>query len=140
MQKRESNWFERICSMLVKLMHTISSALHDPVIVLLIALTVLVVALLGMLIAEFFTERRYFKLSLPVLIDNLSTTEDPEAAISESALLWRQKKRLLELLKLMNIRNQTYKAILKTVFDVFRGNRFCETFFYKGKISLVNPD
>ena len=73
--------------MLVKLMHTISSALHDPVIVLLIALTVLVVALLGMLIAEFFTERRYFKLSLPVLIDDLSTTEDPEAAISESALL-----------------------------------------------------
>ena len=85
--------------MLVKLMHTISSALHDPVIVLLIALTVLVVALLGMLIAEFFTERRYFKLSLPVLIDDLSTTDDPEAAISESALLWRQKKRLLELLK-----------------------------------------
>ena len=85
--------------MLVKLMHTISSALHDPVIVLLIALTVLVVALLGMLIAEFFTERRYFKLSLPVLIDDLSTIDDPEAAISESALLWRQKKRLLELLK-----------------------------------------
>ena len=52
-----------------------------------------------MLIAEFFTERRYFKLSLPVLIDDLSTTDNPEAAISESALLWRQKKRLLELLK-----------------------------------------
>lgn len=84
--------------MLVKLMHTISSALQDPVIVVLIALTVLVVALLGMLIAEFFTERRYFRLSLPALIDSLSATDDAKTAINESALLWRQKKRLLELL------------------------------------------
>ena len=85
--------------MLVTLMHTIASALQNPVIVLLIALTVVVVALLGMLIAEFFTERRYFRLSLPKLIDELSATNDAEKTISESALLWRQKKRLLELLK-----------------------------------------
>lgn len=85
--------------MLVKLMHTISSALQTPVIVLLIALAAVMVALLGMLIAEFFTERRYFKLSLPTLIDSLSASSNAEKTVSESALLWRQKKRLLELLK-----------------------------------------
>ena len=84
--------------MLVKLMHTISSALQEPVIALLIILAVLVVALLGMLIAEFFTERRCFKLSLPALIDSLSCKGDTAAAITESGMLWRQKKRLLELL------------------------------------------
>ena len=85
--------------MLVKLMHTISSALQEPVIALLIIMAVLTVALLGMLVAEFFTERRCFALSLPALIDSLSDQEDTAAAITESGMLWRQKKRLLELLE-----------------------------------------
>ncbi len=85
--------------MLVNLMHTIASSLQNPVVVLLIALTVVVVVLLGMLIAEFFTERRYFKLSLPALIDGLTQSDDTEKTIRESAMLWRQKKRLLEILK-----------------------------------------
>lgn len=84
--------------MLTKLMHTIATALQTPVIALLIVLAMVVVALLGMLIAEFFTERRYFKLSLPALIDSLSGGANTEQAIEESGMLWRQKKRLVELL------------------------------------------
>ena len=85
--------------MLINIMHTVTSALQVPVVVLLMALAVLMVVLLGMLVAEFFTERRYFKLSVPELVDNLQHSDDPEAVVRESGMLRRQKTALYELLK-----------------------------------------
>ena len=85
--------------MLVQMLHTISSALQIPVIVLLIVLTIAMVVIIGMLIAELFTERRYFKLDLPVLIDDLGADENPVEVIEDADLLLRQKQALLELLK-----------------------------------------
>jgi len=84
--------------MLIDIMHTITNALQGPVIVLLMALTVLMVVIVGMLLAEFFTERRYFRLSVPELVDNLQSSPDPEAVIRESGMLRRQKTALFELL------------------------------------------
>ncbi|HAM15651.1 MAG TPA: MotA/TolQ/ExbB proton channel family protein [Eggerthellaceae bacterium] len=84
--------------MLVNMMHTIASALQGPVIALLMALAVLVVVLLGMLVAEFFTERRYFRLSIPDLVDDLQHCSDPEQVVRESGMLRRQKNALYELL------------------------------------------
>ena len=85
--------------MLVEILHTIASALQVPVIVLLIALTILMVIIIGMLIAEIFTERRYFKLDLPVLVDDLGADEDPVEVIEDADLLKRQKQALLEILR-----------------------------------------
>lgn len=85
--------------MLVQMLHTISSALQIPVIVLLIVLTIGMVVIIGMLIAEVFTERRYFKLDLPVLIDDLGADEDPVEVIEDAELLLRQKQALLEVLR-----------------------------------------
>ena len=84
--------------MLIDIMHTITNALQVPVIVLLMALAVLMVVIMGMLLAEFFTERRYFRLSVPELVDNLQSSPDPEAVIRESGMLRRQKTALFELL------------------------------------------
>ena len=56
--------------MLIDVMHTLSSALEAPVIVVLIALVVVMTVVLGMFIAELFTEHRYFRLSLPNLVDD----------------------------------------------------------------------
>ncbi|MDO5118013.1 MAG: MotA/TolQ/ExbB proton channel family protein [Eggerthellaceae bacterium] len=85
--------------MLVQVLHTIASALQIPVIVLLIALTIIMVIIIGMLIAEVFTERRYFKLDLPVLIDDLGADENPVEVIEDADLLQRQKQALLEILR-----------------------------------------
>lgn len=85
--------------MLVQILHTISSALQIPVIVVLIALTILMVVIIGMLIAEVFTERRYFKLDLPVLVDDLGADENPAEVIEDAELLQRQKQALLEVLR-----------------------------------------
>ena len=84
--------------MLTNVMHTISSSLQYPVIIMLIALVFVVVIIVGMLIAETFTEHRYFKLSLPRLIDDLDHVDDTEAVVRNSGMLYRQKKALLELL------------------------------------------
>lgn len=84
--------------MLVDAMHTITSALQVPVITLLMGLALLMVVLLGMLVSEFFTERRYFKLSIPNLVDDLQHSNDPEAVVRESGMLRRQKNALYELL------------------------------------------
>ena len=85
--------------MLIDIMHTVTSALQVPVVVLLMVLAVLMVVFLGMLVAEFATERRYFKLSVPELVDDLQRTGDPEAVVRESGMLRRQKNALLELLR-----------------------------------------
>lgn len=83
--------------MLVETMHTMASSLQVPVIILLIALVVVVVAIVGTLIAEVFTERRYFKLSIPDLIDELQGNPDTEGVIAGSGMLGRQKNALIEI-------------------------------------------
>lgn len=84
--------------MLIDVMHTLASSLETPVIIILIALVVVMVVILGMFIAELFTEHRYFRLSLPRLIDDLKAAPDPARVIRESGMLGRQKNMLLELL------------------------------------------
>ena len=85
--------------MLIDIMHAISSSLQTPVIVVLIALIVAMVLIVGMLVAEAFTERRYFKLSVPKLVDDAHATNDMERVIRESGMLQRQKNALSELLR-----------------------------------------
>ena len=84
--------------MLIEIMHALSSALQTPVIIVLLVLVVTVIVIVGMLIAELFTERRYFRLSVPTLVDELQTRGDYRRTILESDMLGRQKKALLELL------------------------------------------
>lgn len=85
--------------MITDVLHTISSALEIPVIVILIALVVIMVVIIGMVVAEVFTEKRYFKLSLPALIDDLQHSPDTENVVRDSGMLGRQKHALLELLR-----------------------------------------
>ena len=84
--------------MLIGILHTITSALQVPVVVLLMAFGVAMIVMIGMLVAEFFTERRYFKLSVPELVDNLQASDDAAAVVRESGMLKRQKNALYELL------------------------------------------
>lgn len=85
--------------MLVDILHILSSSLEAPVIAVLILLVVTMVVIIGMVVAEVFTERRYFKLSLPNLIDDLQRTTDIENVVRDSGMLGRQKTALLELLR-----------------------------------------
>ena len=85
--------------MIVDALHIIASSLQTPVVIVLIALVVTMVVIVGMLIAEVFTERRYFNLSLPTLIDDLQRSDDIGNVVRDSGMLGRQKYALLELLR-----------------------------------------
>ena len=76
---------------MTEVLRTIASSLQAPVIVLLIALVGIVLVILGMLIAEVFTERLQFKASLPQLVDDLRHESNTERVIDRSDLLRRQK-------------------------------------------------
>ena len=79
------------------ILRAVAGAMHYPVIILLILLLLAAVALLGWLLAEYFTERRHMKLVLPELLEKLQHTGDLRDCIAGSGLLSRQKAALTEL-------------------------------------------
>ena len=85
--------------MVLDILRAIASSLQTPVIVLLIVLVFVMIVIVGMLIAEIFTERLHFKVALPLFIDDLRQSDDTEEVIRRSDLLRRQKNALLELLR-----------------------------------------
>lgn len=81
---------------LTDVMHSMSSALLTPVIIVLFILLGLTIIMLGTLVAELITERRHMKVNLPRLLNQLQEPGvDLAKVIRESALLKRQKTALL---------------------------------------------
>lgn len=83
-------------------MRDLVSVCVTPVVVLLLLAVVFAACCLAWLIAEYFTERRHFKVFLPRLVDDLRASVDKSVAssqdvIKKSGLLLRQKRYLLEL-------------------------------------------
>lgn len=88
-----------------------ASALEVPVVVLLVLALLAAAALVGWLIAEYFTERRHLKVALPSLMEQLRTAPDRAAVIEQSGLLRRQKDALLELLRHPDFTDATREAL-----------------------------
>ena len=78
-------------------LRAVAGAMHYPVIILLIIFLLAALALLGWLLAEYFTERRHMNVALPALLEAMQHTDDLNACIEQSGLLRRQKDALLEL-------------------------------------------
>ena len=79
------------------ILRAVASAMHYPVIILLILFLLAALALLGWLLAEYFTERRHMNVALPALLEAMQHTDDLNACIEQSGLLRRQKDALIEL-------------------------------------------
>jgi len=79
------------------ILRAVASAMHYPVIILLIFFLLAAVALLGWLFAEYLTERRHMRASLPALLEEMQHTEHLAETIAQSGLLQRQKDALTEL-------------------------------------------
>lgn len=88
-----------------------ASALEVPVVVLLVLALLAAAALVGWLIAEYFTERRHLKVALPSLMEQLRTAPDRAAVIEQSGLLRRQKDALGELLRHPDFTDATREAL-----------------------------
>lgn len=83
-----------------KVLSTVCESLQIPVMILLILLMCSAIAIIGWIIAEFFTERKHMKLKLPELLDEIRSDIRPvEDTISGSGLLKTQKAALIEVTK-----------------------------------------
>ena len=87
-------------SVIINSLHSLSSVLLYPVIILLLFMVIAVLFLLGNVIVEYIADHRTLKANLPSLADDLHDQDIPlEKCIKESLILNRQKKILLELSK-----------------------------------------
>ncbi len=79
------------------ILRAVASGMYYPVIVILILFLLGALALIGWILAAYFTERRHMRLCLPALLEQLRETDDPRGTIERSGLLRRQKDALEEL-------------------------------------------
>ena len=96
-------------------LRVISGSLQIPTIIILIILIAIAVFMLGSIIAEFFTDHRKLKTSIPDLIDRL---QDKSASEMESIITWadilkRQKTALVYLIKRISYPDNTREALAR---------------------------
>ena len=96
-------------------LRAVSSSLQIPVIIILILLILVTVIMVGSIIAEFVSERRRLKVSIPQLIDELQNKSQAEIEeiINNSGLLKRQKKAAIELVVRGSLPVVTREALAK---------------------------
>ena len=99
------------------ILRAVASAMHWPVVVLLIVFLLGAVALLGSLLAEYLTERRHMRLALPELLEALQHAEDLRGCIAESGLLQRQKAALTELASHPDFSEELREALAVRLLD-----------------------
>lgn len=89
-----------LASSITSAMRTICSSLQIPVIVALMFILAVTLIVFGSVLVELIFERRYLKVWMPKLVDDLKAQEmSTEETIQKSGLLKRQKMILIELTK-----------------------------------------
>jgi Biopolymer transport proteins len=97
---------------LSEILRSISSGLKIPVMFLLVILAAFTVVLLGTLMAEIFTERRYFKVNMPAIVDKIRSGETTaQETITDGKLLKRQRNALLEITKHPELTNAMRESL-----------------------------
>lgn len=96
-------------------LRAVSSGLQIPTIIILIVLIIISVLMLGSVIAEFFSERKALKESIPKLIDSIQgkSMSEMKAIIFSSELLKRQKRASEILIDRIKYPNNTREALAR---------------------------
>lgn len=97
------------------ILRVISSALQIPTIIILIILIGISVFMLGSIIAEYFTDHRKLRSSIPLLIDRLQGSSSSEMirVIDDAEILKRQKEALKYLVRKVSYPDDTREALAR---------------------------
>ena len=97
------------------ILRVVSSSLQIPTIIILLILIGAAVFMLGSIIAEFFTDHRKLKASIPVLIDELQGASSKEMVriIDRADILIRQKEALKYLVRRVAYPDDTREALAR---------------------------
>lgn len=98
-------------------LHALSQALLAPVIILLLAFACYAVFCIGSVIAEYFTERRNFRIAMPKFLAALMAAdeEDIPQVVAESGLLNRQKIALLTVYDYRTLPGDAMVALIRRI-------------------------
>jgi len=96
-------------------LRVISGSLQIPTIIILIILIAIAIFMLGSIIAEYFTDHRKLKTSIPDLIDRLQdkSASEMESIINWADILKRQKTALVYLIKRISYPDNTREALAR---------------------------
>ncbi len=87
-------------TILGKVLHSMTSVLQIPVVIILILFIAAILVAIGWIISEYMNEHRHMQVQLPKLLDEIRAEEQPiEEIIETSGLLKTQKEALIEITK-----------------------------------------
>lgn len=101
------------------ILHAVSQSLLAPDIILLLVLVAYALFSIGSVIAEFFTERRHFKVVMPEFLADLTDAQEQDVVrvIDESGLLKRQKKALQTVFEYRSLPGDALIALVKRLMN-----------------------
>ena len=87
-------------TILGKVLHSMTSVLQIPVVIILILFIAAILVAIGWIISEYMNEHKHMQVQLPKLLDEIRAGEQPiEEIIGTSGLLKTQKEALIEITK-----------------------------------------
>ena len=87
-------------TILGKVLHSMTSVLQIPVVIILILFIAAILVAIGWIISEYMNKHKHMQVQLPKLLDEIRAGEQPiEEIIGTSGLLKTQKKALMEITK-----------------------------------------
>lgn len=87
-------------TILGKVLHSMTSVLQIPVVIILILFIAAILVAIGWIISEYMNEHKHMQVQLPKLLDEIRAGEQPiEEIIETSGLLETQKEALIEITK-----------------------------------------
>lgn len=87
-------------TILGKVLHSMTSVLQIPVVIILILFIAAILVAIGWIISEYMNEHKHMQVQLPKLLDDIRAGEQPiEEIIEASGLLKTQKEALIEITK-----------------------------------------
>jgi biopolymer transport protein ExbB/TolQ len=129
-----------ISTFIEALLHLGVSGLLIPVLIVLLALVAFAIFCIASLLAEFFTERRHYKVNMPVIINDVFAADYGAVSdvIAKSALLKHQKRALLIVSNNMGLPADDLFALAKSEISL-ADDRFRRTVGRTDLISKVAP-
>ena len=105
-------------TILGKVLHSMTSVLQIPVVIILILFIAAILVAIGWIISEYMNEHKHMQVQLPKLLDEIRAGEQPiEEIIGTSGLLKTQKEALVEITKHSDFYNLMLESLAANLLE-----------------------
>lgn len=105
-------------TILGKVLHSMTSVLQIPVVIILILFIAAILVAIGWIISEYMNEHKHMQVQLPKLLDEIRAGEQPiEKIIGTSGLLKTQKEALVEITKHSDFNNLMLESLAANLLE-----------------------